>query len=152
FRVAPYSRRLRWALKPARWMQRIGLDRLLERIGLTRLLPRGLRLMQELLPPLQPHYGRLPEVLPAEGKRRARVALFTGCASDAFFPQTTVNTARVLQRNGCEVWVPRTQACCGAALYHLGQEEPAQRFAVANCSAFGAELNGLDAIIVNAAG
>src|SRR5262249_51284327 len=60
FRVARSSRRLRWALKPARWMQRIGLDRLLERIGLTRLLPRGLRLMQELLPPLQPLYGRLP--------------------------------------------------------------------------------------------
>ena len=33
--------------------------------------------MQEIVPPLAPHYGRLPEVLPAEGKRRARVALFT---------------------------------------------------------------------------
>ena len=29
-----------------------------------------------------------------------RVALFTGCAGDAFFPETTLNTARVLQKNG----------------------------------------------------
>lgn len=152
FRVAPYNRRLRKALAPARWLQRLGLDRVLEKIGATRLLPRGLRLMHELLPRLQPHYGDLPEVLPAEGKRRARVALFVGCASDAFFPRTTLNTARVLQRNGCEVWVPRTQGCCGAALYHMGQEEPAQRFALANAAAFGAELDQMDALIVNAAG
>src|SRR5262249_50030293 len=38
------------------------------------------------------------------------------------------------------------------ALYHLGQEEPAQEFARANCAAFGPELEQLDAIIVNAAG
>ena len=37
---------------------------------------------------LKPHYGQLPEVLPAEGTRRARVALFLGCVADAFFPET----------------------------------------------------------------
>src|SRR5262245_37183832 len=152
FHITPYRGRLRRVLAPARWMQRLGLDRLLEKLGATRLLPRGLRLMHDLLPPLQRHYGTLPEVLPAEGERRARVALFTGCASDAFFPQTTVNTARVLQRNGCEVWVPRSQGCCGAALYHMGQEAPAQDFARANCAAFGPQLDSVDAIIVNAAG
>jgi len=52
---------------------------LVRRMG--RLLPRSLRLMQDIVPTLAPHYGRLPEVLPAEGKRRARVALFTGCAA-----------------------------------------------------------------------
>ena len=93
------------ALAPMRLLQRMGLGGLVRRMG--RLLPRSLRLMQEIVPPLAPHYGRLPEVLPAEGKRRARVALFTGCAADAFFPQTNLATARVLQRNGCEVWIPR---------------------------------------------
>ncbi len=151
FRIAPYNRRLRRALAPARWMQRLGLDRFLEKIGATRLLPRGLRLMHDLLPPLQPHYGTLPTVLPAEGKRKGQVALFLGCASDAFFPQTTLNTARVLQRNGWEVWVPPTQGCCGAALYHLGHEAEAQRFAAGNCDAF-AHCAGVDAIVVNAAG
>src|SRR5207247_8328037 len=87
---------------------------------------------------------------PAKGKRRARVALFTGCVADAIFPQTTLATVRVLQHNGCEVWIPRTQGCCGALHYHAGEEMPARAFAAANCTAFGAA--SVDAIIVNAAG
>jgi glycolate oxidase iron-sulfur subunit len=156
FHVTPYARRTRWALAPARLLQWSRLDRFLEKVGAFRLLPRSLREMHAMLPRLRSHYGKLPEVLPAEGKRRARVALFTGCAADAFFPQTNVATARVLQRNGCEVWIPRAQQCCGALHYHAAQEEPARRFAVANCAAFGPGLAGgadrLDAIIVNAAG
>src|SRR6202011_5339193 len=90
----------------------------------------------EMMPRLQPNRGRLPEVLPSEGKRRARVALFSGCAADAFFPQTNLATARVLQRNGCEVWIPRTQVCCGALHYHAAREEPAREFAQSNCRTF----------------
>ncbi len=120
-------------------------------------MPRSLRQLHDMLPwRLQPARGRLPEVLPAEGKRRARVALFTGCAGDAFLPQTTVATARVLQRNGCEVWVPRQQVCCGALHYHAARAEPAQQFATTNCDVFGPALSGqleqVDAIITNAAG
>src|ERR1051326_7521143 len=110
FHVTPYARRMRWALAPARLLQRTWLDRVLAKIGLLKLLPRSLRQMHNMLPRLERHYGRLPEVLPAEGKRRANVALFTGCAADAFFPQTNVATARVLQRNGCEVWIPRKRS------------------------------------------
>ncbi len=156
FHVTPYARRMRWALAPARIMQLLRVDRLLEKTGLVRLMPGFLRQLHEMLPRLQPHYGRLPEVLPAEGKRRARVALFTGCAADAFFPGTNVATARVLQRNGCEVWIPRTQVCCGALHYHAVREVPAQQFAAKNCDVFGAALGGVaeqvDAIITNAAG
>jgi glycolate oxidase iron-sulfur subunit len=147
--IAPSARRTRWALAPARLLQWSKLDRLAERLGLLRLLPRSLRQLHEMLPRLGRSHGRLPEVLPAEGQRRARVALFTGCASDAFFPQTTMNTARVLQRNGCEVWIPRTQVCCGALHYHAAQEEPARKLAAANCTAFAGEV---DAVVVNAAG
>src|SRR5207237_6424052 len=121
-----------------------------DKLGLPRLLPPTLRQGHEIMPRLEPHPGRLPEVLPAEGKRRARVALFTGCAADAFFPQTNLATARVLQRNGCEVWIPRAQVCCGALHYHAAQEQAAQRFATVNCEVFAAESG--DAIIVNAAG
>src|SRR5213075_2134272 len=137
FHVTPYARRTRWALAPARFMQWTRLDRLFEKIGAFRLLPRSLRQMQEMLPRLQPHYGRLPELLPAEGKRRARVALFTGCAADAFFPQTNLATARVLQKNGCEVWIPRGQGCCGALHHHAAMEEPARHLAAQNLAAFG---------------
>jgi glycolate oxidase iron-sulfur subunit len=152
YRVTPSARRMRWALAPARFLQRIGLDRLVEKLGLLRLLPRPLRQMQAMLPRLGRHYGRLPEVLPAQGQRRARVALFTGCAADAFFPDTNVATARVLQKNGCEVWVPRNQVCCGALHYHGAQEGPAKQFASRNCDVFGSDLKNVDAVIVNAAG
>ena len=135
FHLTPYAWRMRLALAPMRLMQWVGLGGLVRWMG--RLLPRSLRLMQEIVPPLARHYGRLPEVLPAEGKRRARVALFTGCAADAFFPQTNLATARVLQRNGCEVWIPRTQVCCGALHYHAGLEAKAERLAADNCRAFG---------------
>jgi glycolate oxidase iron-sulfur subunit len=154
FGLTPYARRMRWALAPLRLAQRLGLDRVVR--GLGRLLPRSLRRMQEIIPRLAPHYGRLPEVLPAEGARRARVALLTGCAADAFFPQTTVATARVLQANGCEVWVPRMQVCCGALHYHAGLVGRAQEFAAGNCEAFAAGLGEgpgrVDAIITNAGG
>jgi glycolate oxidase iron-sulfur subunit len=149
FHITPHARRMRWALKPARLLQRIGLDRLLLRLGGLHLLPSSLRQTLEILPRLKQHYRHLPEVLPPQGRRRARVGLLSGCA-DAFFPQTTLATARVLQRNGCEVWIPRAQVCCGALHYHAAREGPAQRFASVNCDVF--RPGDVDVILSNAAG
>src|SRR5579859_1510739 len=118
----PYAWRNRLALAPARLMQWTGLDRLAERAGLLKLLPAKLRQMHDMLPRLQPHHGKLPRVLHPVGPRRARVALFTGCVADAIFPETNLATARVLQENGCEVWIPGSQGCCGALHYHSGLE------------------------------
>jgi glycolate oxidase iron-sulfur subunit len=146
----PYRRRVQWALVPARWAQKLGLLDWAERIGLTRLLPPTLRSMQAMLPKLSGAHRRLPEVLPSVGPRRARVALFLGCVADAMFPDTTAATARVLQQNGCEVVIPRGQACCGAIHYHSGVEAPALELARRNLAAFGADE--VDAIVVNAAG
>jgi glycolate oxidase iron-sulfur subunit len=152
--LTPYAWRMRWALWPMRVLQWLGLRGLAD--SLSWLLPRALRSMQEIVPHLQPSRGPLPEVLPAEGQRRARVGLLTGCAADAFFPQTTVNTVRILQANGCEVWVPGRQGCCGALHYHAGMVGEARQFALANCDAFGKglgdTLDGVDAIITNAGG
>jgi glycolate oxidase iron-sulfur subunit len=152
FHITPYAGRMRRLLAPVRWLQKIGMDRLIDRIGLPRVLPRSLRQMHEMLPRLKQHYGRLPEVLPAEGPRRARVALFTGCAADAFFPETNLHTARVLQKNGCEVWIPRNQVCCGALHYHAAHPEAAQQLAQTNIDLFSNSANSFDALIVNAAG
>jgi len=146
----PYPRRMRWALAPARMMQTLGLDRLLEASGLTRLLPEKLQRMQSQLPQLQKPAMPFPEVLPAIGPRRARVALFTGCVADAMFGQTNWATARVLQANGCEVVVPRGQGCCGAIHYHSGADAPAIEMAATNAAAFNPD--DVDAVIVNVAG
>lgn len=146
----PYPSRLRPALGLARVMQTLKLDRLAEATGLVKLLPEPLRRMHALLPPLPGPSKRFPEVLPAEGPRRARVALFTGCVAEAMFGPTNWATARVLQANGCEVVIPRNQACCGAIHYHSGAGEPALELADRNVAAFNAD--DVDAVIVNVAG
>jgi glycolate oxidase iron-sulfur subunit len=153
-RIFPSRLRTRLALAPVRLMQWTGIDWLM-RNTLLKLLPRSMREMHGMLPPLRRHYGKLPEVLPAEGKKRARVALFLGCVADAIYPETQIATARVLQKNGCEVWIPRNQGCCGALHYHSAMEPQARELAGANCTAFGmtgAEADSVDAIIINAAG
>jgi glycolate oxidase iron-sulfur subunit len=146
----PYSGRVKAALAPARWLQKLGTLDWSEKVGLTRLLPPTLRRLQAMLPKLGSGGSKLPETLPPVGPKRARVALFLGCVADAMFPETNAATARVLQENGCEVVVPRGQVCCGAIHYHSGVEEPALEFARTNIAVFDA--GQYDAIIVNAAG
>ena len=146
----PYPNRMRWALWPARVMQTLGLDRAAEAIGLTKLLPQRLQRMQSQLPKLQPSCPSFPDVLPAIGPQRARVGLFTGCVADAMFSHVNWATARVLQANGCEVVIPKTQACCGAIHYHSGADLPALNFANQNVGAFSAA--DLDAVVINVAG
>lgn len=146
----PNRRRMAVALAPARWMQKLKLDRLLQKSGLTRLLPERLRRMQEQLPRLGQPLPPLPHFLPATGERRARVALFIGCVADAMFRSVHWATARVLQQNGCDVVVPQNQVCCGAIHYHSGASEPAVDLIRQNTSAFADET--LDAVIVNVAG
>ena len=150
FRLFPYPKRLRLALAPARIAQTLRLDRAARSLGLLHLLPSRLKQMVDMLPPLPARQPALPELLPAIGKRRARVALFTGCIGDAMFQPTNWATARVLQENGCDVLVPRLQACCGAIHFHAGSSEPAREFADANVAAFNED--DVDAVIVNIAG
>lgn len=146
----PYGSRVKLALAPARLLQKIGAIQAAENLGLTKLLPPTLRRLQDMLPAKLERLEHWPEVLPAIGPKRARVALFLGCVQDAMFPDTNAATARVLQRNGCEVIIPRGQACCGAIHYHSGVEGPALELARRNMDAF--DPDDVDAIIVNAAG
>jgi glycolate oxidase iron-sulfur subunit len=127
-------------------LQTFGIDWLLRT-----LLPRQLRQMHDLLPPVPLWPPAVPEFLPAVGQRRARVALFLGCVNDALFPHVNWATAKVLQHNGCDVWTPRSQVCCGALHYHAGREAPAAEFAKQNCRVF-LDSEPLDAIIMNVAG
>ncbi len=108
---------MRTALWPARIAQNLGLHTLLKRTGLTKLIPGRLGQLVDMLPPLPKDEPQLPEFLPAIGPRRARVALFTGCVADAMFRSTHWATARVLQQNGCDVVIPRDQACCGRSIF-----------------------------------
>lgn len=150
FGLFPYANRLRWSLLPARLLQLTGLDRMVEAVGLPKLLPGKLRQMHAMLPRLRKREPELPEFLPAIGTKRATVALFTGCIGEAVFHHTNWATARVLQRNGCDVLIPKGQTCCGAIHYHAGEEPPALQRAVQNANSI--DPDKVDAVIVNVAG
>jgi glycolate oxidase iron-sulfur subunit len=113
------------------------------------LLPKSLRVMLDLLPPSLPAKQSWDEVNPAIGKRRATVALLTGCAQSVLDPDINTATIDVLTRNGVEVLVPKSQSCCGALSWHVGNQPQAQSFAKKNLDAFPTDV---DAIITNAAG
>jgi glycolate oxidase iron-sulfur subunit len=68
------------------------------------------------------------------------------------FGNTNRATVRVLSINGCVVFSPPRQGCCGALQMHTGDRETARALARRNIDAFNVEGLGLDAIIINAAG
>jgi glycolate oxidase iron-sulfur subunit len=148
--VFPYSDRLRRMLRPMRLMQRVGILAAIERLGLLKVLPGRLGRLAHLLPQPSRRRPRLPKFLPAVGRRRARVAFFVGCVADAMFRNVHWATVRVLQQNGCDVFVPPGQGCCGAIHLHNHETDGARRLADANLRAF--ELDRYDAILVNHGG
>ncbi len=115
------------------------------------LLPRMLRSPLSLLPKTIPKEDDLPEIFPAKGDQRARVALLTGCAQQVLAPEINRATLRVLSENGVEVVIPKSQGCCGALAMHLGEVERAKISARKNLEVFE-NAGPLDAIVTNAAG
>jgi len=123
---------------------------------LARILPARLAAMLRLAPARLscPSPVDRPQVFPAEGTRRKRVALLAGCAQQVLAPEINEATIRLLTRHGCEVVVASGAGCCGALVHHLGEEGPALAAARANIDAWQREIDGdgLDAIVVNASG
>lgn len=134
----PYPRRFRLAA----WTGRLAKP-------LAWLLPKSMRVMLQLLPDRLPAKQSWNEVNPPIGPRRARVALLTGCAQSVLDPDINTATIDVLTRCGVEVLVPKSQSCCGALSWHVGNLAQAQSFARQNLHAFPADI---DAIVTNAAG
>jgi glycolate oxidase iron-sulfur subunit len=152
FAVFPYPRRLRALTGPLRGLQRTGLDRLVARTGLPAKVSPALGAAMNLAPRPGPPVprGRLPERVAARGPRRAVVGMLTGCVQSVFFPHVNLATARVLAAEGCDVVIPREQACCGALSLHSGRAGEAADFARATIETF--ERAGVEAIVVNSAG
>ena len=134
----PYPARFRWGARLGRWAK-----------PLRGLVPGRLGNMLDLLPSNLPRAERLPEIYPAEGQRRARVALVAGCAQQVLAPDINWATLRVLAKNGVEVVVPPEQGCCGALAAHTGAAVQARKFARHNLQVFPDDV---DAILTNAAG
>ena len=95
-----------------------------------------------------------PQVYAAEGARRMRVALLTGCVQQVLDPAINAATIRLLRRLGCEVVVADGMGCCGALTHHLGKTGATEAFVRANIAAWSREIEGggLDAVVANASG
>jgi glycolate oxidase iron-sulfur subunit len=112
-------------------------------------VPKELRGMLALLPERLPQSMSLPGVYPAEGVRRARVALLAGCVQQVLAPEINWATLRVLAKNGVEVVIPPGQGCCGALMIHAGEADRARDLARHNLRVFPGDV---DAVVTNAAG
>src|SRR5215471_18483199 len=101
-----------------------------------------------------PPVDRLGKVYPAEGKRRGRVALLSGCINPVLAPSTNEAAIRLLNRSGIEVVIAAGEACCGSLAHHMGREDEALLRARNDIDAWNREIegNGLDAILVTVSG
>ncbi len=147
-----FDRLLRWFVLET--LPHPGRFRLAARMGavgklLKGMLPGRLRTMLDLLPDQLPKAQPLPEIYPAEGPRRARVALLAGCAQQVLAPDINWATLRVLAKNGVETVIPWNQVCCGALAAHTGALNRAKSQAKHNIQVFPKDV---DAILTNAAG
>ena len=148
--VLPHPRRLR-ALADLLWAaQASGALALVRRTPLR--IASGLRTRAALAPTVPPPGARhdWPAVLPALGRRRARVLFLRGCVAPELLPEVQAACIAALRHNGCEVVTPRQQTCCGALHFHLGWRDEGLRLVRQNVQAF--DLRDVDALVVNAAG
>jgi len=134
----PFPTRFRLAAKAGHLAKPVG-----------KYLPLQFQAMLKMLPDNLPTAPPLPEHYPAQGKRRARVGLVSGCVQQALSPEINWATLRVLARNGVEVVIPPGQGCCGALASHTGDQVTARSLASELSQVFSADV---DAILTNAAG
>lgn len=144
--LLPYPNRFRAVLLGARLLR-----------PLARFMPDArLRAMLDMTP--KRIYRNRPETRPqvhhAQGKRKHRVALLTGCVQGVLNPRIHAATIRLLTRAGCDVVIAENTGCCGALTHHMGREADAHAFAARNIHAWMIEArgSGLDAIAINTSG
>ncbi len=160
YRRPPMERLLRWTLaKVLPYPGRFRLALMAAKLGrpFAGLVPDPrLRAMLAMAPKEIAPPSRFddPQVFPAKGARRRRVALMTGCAQRALNADINAATIRLLTRLGCEVVIPEGMGCCGALTHHMGRERESHAAAATNIRAFMREARGagLDAIVINASG
>jgi glycolate oxidase iron-sulfur subunit len=139
-----------------RWSVRLGrlakpLAPLMAALGLPRLAA-----LLRLTPvtPLPPAVGSGRHVYPAEGARRGRVALLSGCVNAVLGGEINASAIRVLTRHGIEVVIAAGEGCCGSLTHHMGREAEALASARADIDAWTREIEGegIDAILATVSG
>jgi glycolate oxidase iron-sulfur subunit len=145
-------RLLRFIGRLLRLYQAAGLDQLMRRLKLNALMPKRLRELEPTTPRIE---AKFSNQLIGEWERpaqaaRFQVGLLTGCVQDLAFSNVNRDTADVLLANGCSVFTPKVQSCCGSLHAHNGELELARQLARRQIDTF--DLDALDAVISNAGG
>ena len=149
--VLPYQGRLRLLVEGLRLYQRSGVQGAIRKTGLLRLFSPKLAALEASAPTVPSTiFEARGQKIPAQGEKRARVALLSGCVMPLVNGPEMVAVTRVLARNGCEVVVPQEQVCCGAIHSHTGDLEQARAMARLNIDAFLSWR--VDAVVVASAG
>jgi glycolate oxidase iron-sulfur subunit len=92
----------------------------------------------------EPLRSRVPERIQLK-KPQAKVAFFTGCSMNYFYPETGEDVISVLQANNIEVSVPKDQGCCGIPVFVHGDVETIRQLGRTNLDAM--ERSGAEYII-----
>lgn len=135
------------------WLYRVsGAQAIFRGLQLNRLLPYRYRELERMTPRAQAKFSHqlIKERERPQGEVRYRVGLLTGCVQDIVLSDVNRDTMEVLVANGCEVYTPPMQFCCGSLHAHNGDVETARELARRQLDLFN--LDSLDAIITNAAG
>jgi glycolate oxidase iron-sulfur subunit len=86
-----------------------------------------------------PLRDRVPQVVPAPDapglQAKLRVAFFTGCSLNYFYPETGIDLIDVLTENQIEVVLPQDQQCCGTPVLVHGDVATARTLARNNIDA-----------------
>lgn len=148
----PNQNRMRSAMGLLGFYQRSGLQTVTHKLGIMKLFPDNLATMERVLPkvPAMKEMKNRPEHLHPKAEQKKKVSFFSGCLMDTMFLKTNNATLKLLQLAGCEIVIPKNQACCGALHGHSGEKTSSKELAKRNIAAF--EDIGADYIITNAGG
>lgn len=103
------------------------------------------------IPPFnsKPFSSVAPEVANPQGRTRARVLYFHGCATNYLFGRVGEAVLSVLPRMGVQVITPRNQGCCGVPIFLSGAREESLESIAHVVKTFGSQE--VDAVVVDCA-
>jgi len=94
----------------------------------------------------KPFRDRVPDVVKVANPT-TKVAFFSGCSTNYFYPEVGMDIIEILKENNVEVHIPKDQNCCGLAVFAHGDVETARKLARKNIDAF--ERTGVDYVLVS---
>lgn len=105
----------------------------------------------ERIPPFndKPFSETVPEVVKPEGKAKARVLYFHGCATNYLYGEIGRAVVEVLKKMGVEVIIPKDQSCCGLPIFMSGERDTSLRCIRDTLKLFARE--DVDAVVVDCA-